>query len=121
MNMRDIVNNDIYDTRITDIVNEDIYYIHKSEEIETNCYIEWEFINNTRGAYSANEHNSLEAMIQVDIFSTEERLDDYYKLEEIIQAVLEEKDYQYADEIELYEDDTKLWHKAFRYYKTIMK
>lgn len=117
--MRDIVNNDICDKQITDIVGEDIYYYNKPEEVESKLYIEWQFINQTRGNYSANLYNTKEALIQINIYSDISNLDKYHELEKIIPELLDSKDYRYDNEIELYESDTGLWHKAFRYYKTI--
>lgn len=117
--MRDIINNDICDNKITDIVGDDIYYYYKPEEVESKLYIEWQFISQTRGNYSGNIYNTKDALIQINIYSDISELDKYYKLEKIIPELLDGKDYRYNNEIELYENDTGLWHKAFRYYKTI--
>lgn len=117
--MRDIVNHDICDEQIMDIIGEDIYYCNKPEKVESLLYIEWQFINQTRGNYSANLYNTKDALIQINIYSDIYNLDKYHELEKVIPELLDSKDYRYNNEIELYEDDTNLWHKAFRYYKTI--
>lgn len=117
--MRDIINNDICDNKITDIVGDDIYYYYKPEEVESKLYIEWQFISQTRGNYSGNIYNTKDALIQINIYSDDNNIDKYHELEKVIPELLDSKDYRYNNEIELYEDDTNLWHKAFRYYKTI--
>ena len=65
--MRDIINNDICDNKITDIVGDDIYYYYKPEEVESKLYIEWQFISQTRGNYSGNIYNTKDALIQINI------------------------------------------------------
>ena len=117
--MKDIINKDICDIKITDIVGDDIYYYNKPEEIESKLYIEWQFISQTRGNYSGNIYNTKDALIQVNIYSDTYNLDKYHELEKIIPELWDSKAYRYNNESELYENDTGLWHKAFRYYKTI--
>ena len=82
--MKDIINKDICDIKITDIVGDDIYYYNKPEEIESKLYIEWQFISQTRGNYSGNIYNTKDALIQVNIYSDTYNLDKYHELEKII-------------------------------------
>ena len=69
MILRDLVNEDIYDNALIDIIGDNIYYYEKPEGDESYCYIEWQLLSSNRGEYSANEHNTLEGNIQVNIYS----------------------------------------------------
>ena len=115
MTLKEKINNDLFCTEITDIINEDIFYIHKEEELDTNCYIEWEFISNSRSEYAGDEALCNEALIQIDVFANIEGLDKYYLLEELIPTLLENKGYDYYDDMEEYEEDTYLYHRGFRF------
>lgn len=115
MSLREIVDNDLRSEEITDI-NSNLFYMQKDEDVECNCYMEWNFIDKSRSEYSADTNMCDEAIIQVDIYANILGLEDYYKLEEAIQNVLDSIDYYtYDNDIELYEKDTKLYHRGFRY------
>lgn len=110
-NFKSKLRKDLLDSRITKIVNNNIYFLHKNEDIKCDTYIEYEILDKQYTDFVGNEANSIEHLIQVDIFSKK----DYTSLEIIIEQVLKEKGYDFVTSTDLYEKDTKLYHKAFRY------
>jgi hypothetical protein len=119
--IRDILNKDLQDTRITDIVGKNIYYLHMSGDSKPNVYIEFEIIRDTEEDFCGDDNLTLEATIQVDIFSNVAGLKDYFKLDQIVQDVLKEKEYGYLYGIELYEQETALYHRGIRFNKKVFK
>lgn len=117
MNFKEQLYNDIADERITNIVNDNVYFLHKNENVKTNTYIEYEIITEKYDNYYGNNNKTVNYVIQVDIFSKY----DYSDLEQIIKTVLKEKDYRFSNGADLYEEDTKLYHKAMRFNKVIMQ
>lgn len=109
--MKTQLRKDLMDTRITSIVGTDIYFLHKPEENIANTYIEYEIIRKTYDDYCANDNLSENYLIQVDIFSK----GNYANLEKVIEEVLKEKDYRFVQSADMYEEDTKLYHKAMRF------
>lgn len=115
--MKSILRKDLMDTRITSIVDNDIYFLHKPEENIANTYIEYEIIRKTYDDYCANNNLSENYLIQVDIFSK----GNYATLEKIIEEVLKEKDYRFKQSVDMYEEDTCLFHCAMRFnYKKLI-
>lgn len=113
--MRKIIKKDLTDKRITDICNS-IHYLHKDESISIDTYIEYEILSKKYSDYAGDYNTAESYLIQVDIFSKS----NFIQLEEIIETVLKEKGYRFVESVDLYEDDTKLYHLAskYRYKKT---
>lgn len=115
--MKSILRKDLMDTRITSLVGTDIYFLHKPEEKQVETYIEYEIIRKEYDDYCANDNLSENYLIQVDIFSK----GNYDNLEKVIEEVLKEKDYRFVQSADMYEEDTKLYHKAMRFnYKKLI-
>ena len=107
---------DLLDKRITNIVKDKIYYIHAPQS--SDLYVEYMFYNKKKSDFCSNKNMSFTHYIQVDIFSK----GDFTALENAIEEVMEEKGYSFITSADLYEDDTKLYHKALRYtFKEIVK
>lgn len=110
-NFKSKLRKDLLDSRITKIVNNNIYFLHKDEGVKCDIYLEYEVLDKQYTDFVGNKANSVEHLIQVDIFSKS----DYTNLEIIVEEVLKEKGYDFVTSADLYEKDTKLYHKAFRY------
>lgn len=120
--IRDILNKDLQDTRITDVVGKNIYYLHMPGDSKPNIYIEFEIIRDEESDFAGDDNLTLEATIQVDIFSNVGGLKDYFKLAEIVKTVLKEKDYGFLyGSGDLYERETGLYHRGMRFNKKIFK
>lgn len=115
--IKKVLRADLLDERITDIVGQHIYFLHKPEEIKTELYIEYETISGYYDDFAGDLHMSRNYKIQVDIFSK----GNYEKIQEIIEKVLEEKDYILVSIVDLYESDTSLFHCAFKFNKKILE
>ena len=81
-------------------------------------YIEYMFYNKKKTDFCSNKNLAYTHYIQVDIFSK----GDFTTLEKAIEKVMEEKGYNFITSADMYEDDTKLYHKALRYtFKEMVK
>ena len=106
---------DLMDKRITNIVGNKIYYIHAPQSAD--LYVEYMFYNKKKSDFCSNKNLAYTHYIQVDIFSK----GDFTNLEKAIE-VMEEKGYNCITSADMYEDDTKLYHKALRYtFKEMVK
>lgn len=121
MTLKEIINNDIYSDEITSIVGDKIYYLQKLDNTDNDIYVEWRFISKEDSEYAGDKALCNEALIQIDIFSNLQNLNRYEELIEVISKVFINKDYDYYDEEELYEDDTELLHFGYRFSKKIFK
>lgn len=110
--MKNKLRKDLFDSRITKIVGDNIFFLHKDGEEKTDTYIEYEIIRKEYGDYCGDNNLSEDYLIQVDIFSKW----DYTELEKIIEEVLKEKEYRFNNSVDMYEEDTKLFHCAMRFY-----
>lgn len=114
--MKTKLREDLADSRITSLVGNNIYFLHKDESIKTDTYIEYEIISEKYEDYCGNDNLAIDYIFQVDIFSK----GNYEPIEKIIKEILKEKDYKFSNGADLYENDTKLYHKAMRFnYKLI--
>lgn len=120
MTLKEVINNDICNSDIAEIIGEKIYYLQKLDDTENDIYIEWRFINKGYSEYAGDKPICSEALIQIDIFSKSNNLYKYNKLIEIVVSSLNEKEYDYVDEEEQYENDTELWHFGVRFFKKII-
>lgn len=99
------------DARILNLVNNHVYFLHKSEEQKTDTYIEYHIISEKYDDFTSNKANTVRYIIQVSIFSKY----DYEEIENTVKQVLLEKGYSFSHGVDLYEEDTKLYHKAMRF------
>lgn len=107
---------DLMDKRITDIVGNKIYYIHAPQSAD--LYVEYMFYNKKKSDFCSNKNLAYTHYIQVDIFSK----GDFTNLEKAVEEVMEKKGYNFITSADLFEDDTKLYHKALRYtFKEMVK
>ncbi len=109
--MKTQLRKDLMDTRITSLIGNNIYFLHKLEENMADTYIEYEIVRKTHDDYCGNNNLTENYIVQVDIFSK----GSYSKIEETIEEVLKEKDYVFLQSIDLYEKNTKLFHKGMRF------
>lgn len=115
--MKKQLRKDLLDKRITDLVGKNIFLLHAPTQPKTD-YIEYEIYYKKYEDYSAGKHKSEVHLIQVDIFSK----GDYSAIEDAVEEVLNTKGYKFIQSADLYEQDTKLYHKAMRFnYKKFLK
>jgi hypothetical protein len=112
---------DLLDERITQLVGFDndeqpkIYFLHAPEST-SGAYIEYEIYDEQEAYHDENTEKAVTYFIQVDIFSPK----DYSLIEEAVKTVLKEKKYDGGLGPDLYESDTKLYHKPLRFTYTKM-
>lgn len=114
MSIKTLLRADLLDNRISSICNH-LYFLHKSENIRVDTYIEYQTISETYTDYAGDKNLSKSYKIQIDIFSKK----DYENLKEVIEEVLGEKDYRFDTSFDLYEEDTQLYHCVIRFNKKI--
>lgn len=86
-----------------------VHFLHANNPISP--YVEYEVISE-REAYSAEGNEKYtNYLIQVDIFSK----NDYTDLEEVIKKELIKNGFNREQGADLYEEKTKLFHKAMRF------
>lgn len=107
--MKSKLRSDLMDSRIKSLVSNNIHFLHASSP--TDLYIEYEIYDKRYGDFSANKNTSITNFIQVDIFSK----GDYTNVENMVEKVLTEKGYNFVNSADLYEENTKLFHKAMRF------
>lgn len=91
--------------------DEKVGYIFVDGEHDT--YITFDIYSTEPINFSDDENKSKLYKIQVDIFSKT----NYEKLENQVQQLMKENNFLLVDEVDLYENDTKLYHKGIRYEK----
>lgn len=109
--MKTQLRKDLMDNRITSLVGNNIYFLHKPEETKVDTYLEYEIIRKTYDDFCGNNNLTENYVIQVDIFSK----GNYSKLEETIEEVLKEKDYRFLQSMDMFEEETKLFHCGMRF------
>lgn len=62
--------------------------------------------------YSDDDYENLESYIQIDIWSRE----NVESLKRQVKKAMKNKDFRYTDGRDQFETDTKLYHKALRFY-----
>ena len=114
--MRIQLKKDLNDTKIIQECK-NIYYLHKTDTIKCDKYIEYEIISQKDNDYCNNRNLSTDYIIQVDVFS---KYENGFKIMQVIKEVLEKKGYRFYNAYDTYEDDTNLYHFATRFaYKKI--
>jgi len=93
--------------------NNYMYYLHKDDDIKCNTYLEYMLLSNEESDFAGNRNLSENASVQIDIFS---KYSNNIELLESIKKVLKIKKYKIFDEYDDFEEKTKLYHTAFRFY-----
>lgn len=86
-----------------------VYFIHANNPKIP--YLEYEVISERGEEYSEGEEKYTTYLVQVDIFST----GDYTELEQTIKEEMLKSGYNREQAVDLYEKETKLYHKAMRF------
>lgn len=86
-----------------------VYFLHANNPIEP--YIEYEVIREQGDEFAEGEERYTNYLVQVDIFSKS----DYTNLENEIKKQMKNNGYIRDNAVDLYEKDTKLYHKAMRF------
>lgn len=97
---------------LAEITSVPIYAFIKPEEEIKDTYIEYRIISDIDADFAGNKNLTEIYTIQIDIFSYY----DYIELAKTIKNILKAKGYVYIQgDGDLYEPDTKLYHKAMRF------
>jgi hypothetical protein len=114
--MREKLRQDLLDNRITQLVGLDmdmepkVYFLHAPESPKGD-YIEYEIYDEEEVFHDENTPIAATYYIQVDIYSPAS----YSAIEAAVKTVLKEKGYDGGRGPDLYENDTKLYHKPLRF------
>lgn len=87
-----------------------VYFLHANNP-DKKLYLEYEIINEYGEEYSEGTEDFTTYIVQIDIFST----GDYTQLEEIVKKIMLQNGFNRDIGNDLYEKDTKLYHKAMRF------
>ena len=110
MNIKEHLLNTLKDDRVLNLTaDKRVYFIHANNP--KTPYVEYEVISESGEEYGDNKEIYTNYLIQVDIFSE----NDYTNLEQAIKEVMLENGYNRDQAVDLYEKDTKLYHKAMRF------
>lgn len=111
MNIKQYVLKTLSNKEILDkLKDKKVYFLH-AENADRNLYVEYEIINEYGSEYSEDKETITTYVVQVDIFSTK----NYTELENIIKKHMKEAGFTRDTAVDLYEKDTKLYHKAMRF------
>lgn len=86
-----------------------VYFLHATAP--NTPYIEYEVVDEFGDGFAENKEISTCHVVQVDIFSTE----DYSNIEEVVFNKMIEAGFNRDKSADLYEEDTKLYHKPMRF------
>ena len=102
---------ELNDETITSICNKIFYYI-KPEQEKADTYIEYRILTERESDFAGNKNLTETYYLQVDIFS----YGNYKKLAQTVKNTLKSKGYiSLSTDGDLYEEDTKLYHKIMRF------
>lgn len=102
---------------ITESLNIPTYYLHKTDNLKANTYVEYEIINEYPSDFCGDRTFATSYLVQVDVFS---KYESGFELMDNIKENLEQKGYKFTSSYDAYEDNTKLYHFAMRFnYKKI--
>lgn len=90
--------------------NKKIYYIIAPKPNPP--YVEYRIVNEEGEEWAENKEIATSYFIQVDIFSKDEN---YFELEKRIKEHMEDAGFNRTMAVDLYENDTKLYHRAIRF------
>ena len=97
---------------LAEITSVPVYAVIKPEEDIEETYIEYRIISDKDSDFAGNKNLTEIYTIQIDIFS----FYDYVELARTVKNILKAKGYIYIQgDGDLYEQDTKLYHKAMRF------
>lgn len=91
-----------------------VYFLH-SINPNKKLYVEYEIYDSWGIYYTENAEKYRNYMVQVDIFST----DNYSAVEKTIREKMIQSGFNRGKEADLFEKDTKLYHKAMRFSITL--
>ena len=90
-----------------------VYFLHA--EAATAPYLEYEIIDEFGKEWAENKEIATNYYVQVDIFS----MGDYSTIENAVKEKMIEAGFKRSMAADLYESDTKLYHKAMRFLITL--
>ncbi|MGL5084260.1 MAG: hypothetical protein ACRC68_00835 [Clostridium sp.] len=97
---------------LTEISNRGIYVVSGWYDEDINdTHITFCELNDRQGDVSDDEEESIIHLIQIDIWSKK----DEWKLKKEIKKLMAQSDFGYVDGEDLFETDTKIYHKAMRF------
>lgn len=94
---------------LTLLADKRTYFLHALNP--TAPYLEYEIINEYGEEHSEGSEDFTTYLVQVDVFSKK----DYYAIEKEVKKIMKEKGFDRDTAVDLYEDDTGLYHKAMRF------
>ena len=86
-----------------------IYFLHA--ETPKTPYLEYEIVSEYGAEYSEGKEDYTNYIVQVDIFSNT----NYSEIEEVLKQVMKDAGFNRSSGADLYEEKTKLYHKAMRF------
>lgn len=114
VNIKKLVKDTLSNTEILNLTTDKkVYFLHASNSNPP--YIEYEFYDENGEEWAENKEIATNYYIQVDIFSKT----DYTDLENKIKEILTNAGFNRSMSADLYENDTKLFHKAMRFLVTL--
>ncbi|WP_019850628.1 hypothetical protein [Desulfitobacterium sp. PCE1] len=90
-----------------------VYFLHA--EAPKAPYVEYEIINENGQEWAENKEIATNYYVQVDIFS----MGDYTAIENAVKEKMISHGFKRSMAADLYESDTKLYHKAMRFLITL--
>ncbi|WP_010293535.1 hypothetical protein [Clostridium senegalense] len=111
MNIKQYVKQTLSNKEILDLLADGrVFFLHANNP-NKEMYLEYEIINEYGKEYSEGEERETTYIVQVDIFST----GDYSQVEEKVKEIMLKNGFNRDSAVDLYEEDTKLYHKAIRF------
>lgn len=95
-----------------------VHYLHIPNIPKNGQYVEYEIYNEYGAGYGDNTEILTTYKIQIDIFGYEAG-DEFFKLEKEIKKAMISNGFIRENCYDLYEKDTKLYHKAMRFNITL--
>lgn len=86
-----------------------VYFLHA--ETPKTPYLEYEIVSEYGTEYSEGKEDYTTYIVQVDIFSRT----NYSEIEEVLKQVMKNNGFNRSGGADLYEEKTKLYHKALRF------
>lgn len=114
--MKKFLRDVLRDTEILSLTaDKDVYFVHATNA--KTPYLEYQIIGEYGEAYAENKEVATNYTVQVDIFS----VGDYTSLENKVKEKMIKAGFNRANGADLYEQETKLYHKAMRFTYTKSK
>lgn len=113
-NIKQYIRQVLSDTEITNLLpDKKVYFLHA--ESPNKPYIEYEIYDENGEVWAENKEIATNYYVQIDIFS----LGDYTGIENKVKEKLINQGFKRSMAADLYEEDTKLYHKAIRFLVTL--